>query len=352
MPRPRAPQPTVFEGTGGQANAALKQFRAAIGGDDNGDTPTPQPDGRREIDWDGVLLNGTDFGGTTTTIVANKIVGIPVDRFQTRGVILDEVYAVSDDSFASANKGAAGQFPPFSPKNVFAMFDDNDIELSFVLPSLPSTLPVPGKARGFGAIFLDVETPKTSSIEFFNGPVSLGRFFVPPAQSGKPSFLGVLFPKPVITDVRLLVGTAEIFSLPVRTPVSGPPDRPGKAEDLAATDDFVFSEPVKAEPPLDVTLQLDIFTTSRARDEAEVCMRNVSGESISGRLFLVIDELINGIVVSPKPTRSSDDGAFVRLEEKSLAQGEQLCIPLRFKRNDPDLAINFAFTAKVLAFQD
>src|SRR5207302_8621331 len=58
---------------------------------------------------------------------------------------------------------------------------------SFVLPSAHNTTPVQAASRGFGAIFLDVETPNTTSIEYFNGTTSLGKFFVPVGASAQRS---------------------------------------------------------------------------------------------------------------------------------------------------------------------
>src|SRR5438552_3939780 len=49
--------------TSGTANFALTAFEAAIGGANNGANPTPAPNGFRAINWDGVALDGTDFGG-------------------------------------------------------------------------------------------------------------------------------------------------------------------------------------------------------------------------------------------------------------------------------------------------
>ena len=87
--------------------------------------PGPLINGRREINWDGVKLDGTDFGGNTDVIVSTgKVVGIPVNRFQSRGVLFAEEYAVSGDGFVSVDPGVAGQFPAFSPRNTFAMFNE------------------------------------------------------------------------------------------------------------------------------------------------------------------------------------------------------------------------------------
>src|SRR5215831_10035564 len=108
----------IFSGAGlTDATNSLNAFRTAIGGINNGANPPAQIGGRREINWDGVKLDGTDFNGNTLVIDLNHTVGIPVNRFQARGVIFQEVYAVSGDGFASVNPGTAGHFPAFSPSN-------------------------------------------------------------------------------------------------------------------------------------------------------------------------------------------------------------------------------------------
>src|SRR5207237_8253693 len=85
----------------GSANAALTAFQAEIGGANNGNNPPAQTTGFRTINWDGVALNGTDFGGSTTVIDLNHTVGIPLNRFQERGVQFAEVYAVSGPASAA-----------------------------------------------------------------------------------------------------------------------------------------------------------------------------------------------------------------------------------------------------------
>src|SRR5689334_14511463 len=60
-----------FSGVGGNntsvvgANAALTAFEAAIGGVKN-TAAAPRNGGFRAITWDGVAVDGTDFGGNTT----------------------------------------------------------------------------------------------------------------------------------------------------------------------------------------------------------------------------------------------------------------------------------------------
>ena len=116
--------PIVFSGSGAGATTALDAFRAAIGGVKN-TAAAPQVGGRREINWDGVKLDGTDVGPNTVVVDPNKTVIIDVDRFKGQGTLFADPYAVSGDGFTSVNPASAGQFPAFSPNNIFAMQDPN-----------------------------------------------------------------------------------------------------------------------------------------------------------------------------------------------------------------------------------
>jgi hypothetical protein len=256
--------PQVFQGVGGTnvAGGALNAenaFEAAIGGVNNGGTPPPAPltTGFRVINWDGVKLDGTDFGGppNTTVIDSGKTIGIPLDRFQERGVFFGAVYAVSSDSqtggaFADVNPNAAGLFPSFSPHNTFAMFNDNGIDFKFVLPSSHTTDLVSAASRGFGAIFINNQkiggsAAGASTIEYFNGSTSLGKFTVPAGAPGQAEFLGVLFDNPIVTNVFITCGTDVIFKFDGTTfTSSGVKDDPANGHNLVVTDDFVYPEPV------------------------------------------------------------------------------------------------------------
>src|SRR5947209_4943719 len=97
-----------------QVTGALDQFRGAIGGVNNGANPPPATGGRREINWDGVRLDGADPGPGTVTIVPNQVVSIGPTRFQARGVVFGQPLAVAN-SFAGVNPGVQGQFTAFSP---------------------------------------------------------------------------------------------------------------------------------------------------------------------------------------------------------------------------------------------
>jgi hypothetical protein len=253
--------PQVFKGVGGSSAggpvlAALQQFEATIGGANNGGNAPAAPltSGFRDINWDGVALNGTDFGGppNTTVIDSGKTAAIPLDRFQERGVFFGAVYSVSSDtqtggSFADVNPGAAGLFSSFSPHNTFAMFNDNGIDFKFVLPSAHTTDLVPAASRGFGAIFINnqaLPSGDSSTIEYFHGSTSLGKFAVPAGAKGQAEFLGVLFNDPIVTNVFITCGTDVIFKFDGTTFSSGGvADDPANGHNLVVTDDFVYAEP-------------------------------------------------------------------------------------------------------------
>jgi len=246
--------PVTFSGVGGTntsggAFTALRAFEAAIGRVKNA-AASPQPNGFRTITWDGVKLDGTDFGGDTTVIVPNKVVGIPINRFEIQGAIFEEVYAVSGDGFKSVNgnvnTASPELFPAFSPTNTFAMFNDNTIGQSFVFASAANLSPQPAATRGFGAIFLNVRIAGLTFIEYFNGTRSLGKFFVPVgATPGQAEFLGVLFSNPIVTSIEITCGFDVLFSFNGITVSSSSVDNP-PGHNLVVTDDFVYAEPTTA----------------------------------------------------------------------------------------------------------
>jgi uncharacterized protein (TIGR03118 family) len=238
--------------TAGTANAALTNFKTAIGGSNNGGTAVPQANGFRTINWDGVPLNGNDPGFSDTVIDPGHVVGIPINRFQERGAQFDSVYPVSGpasatdpSTFSTVNPSVAGLFPAFSPANTFAMFNDNTIDVSFVLASAHTTTPVPAATRGFGAIFRNVAVAGATSIEYFNGDESLGKFFAPVGAAGQAEFLGELFSSPIVTRVHIILGTDVLFSFDGTHFTAGPqPDDPVHGHNLVVADDFAYAEPV------------------------------------------------------------------------------------------------------------
>ena len=149
----------------------------------------PQTGGFRVINWDGVKLDGTDFGGGSNTTVINmgKTVGIPLNRFQVQGTFFEEVYAVSSDGFTDVNPNVTGLFPAFSPSNTFAMFNDNTIDQSFVLPSADWHHASPRRHAGLRRDLHQQRGRGHLQHRVLPWLRSLGKFFVARRYQGQPS---------------------------------------------------------------------------------------------------------------------------------------------------------------------
>jgi hypothetical protein len=102
----------------------------------------------------------------------------------------------------------------------------NIVDMFFYLPGSDT----PAVSRGFGAVYTDVDTEHTAFEYFDIHGNSLGEFGTPIADEGL-SFLGVIFPEPIIHRVRIHYGTAAL----------GPDD--GYDADVAVMDDFIYGEP-------------------------------------------------------------------------------------------------------------
>jgi hypothetical protein len=212
---------------------AVDAFRAAIGEPNNGNDPGPLPGGRREINWDG--------GGSLDTSVA----GTPFTGFQnTRGATFATPATQPGTGFVQAPPdGLATQFgipsyattfAAFSAARLFSPIDSNVTDVTFSIPG--SAGAIPASVSAFGAVFSDVDSQSTTTLQFFTeGDVPLGEPFPVPAAPGDAtfSFLGVLFEGEKITRVRITTGNA----------APGVADMPG-VSDVVMMDDFIFSEPV------------------------------------------------------------------------------------------------------------
>src|SRR5439155_4561650 len=93
-------------------------------------------------------------------------------------------------------------------------------------------------------IFRNVRLANTTSVEYFNGNNSLGKFFVPVGTAGQAEFLGELFDSPVVTRVSIVLGTDVLFSFDGVHFSAGGIDDPANGHNLAVTDDFAYAEPV------------------------------------------------------------------------------------------------------------
>jgi hypothetical protein len=245
--------PVAFEGTGAGTTVGLSVFETAIGGTDNHAAVGEQGGGFRKVNWDEVKLDGSDSGGATTTIAASHVVAIADDRFASRGIDLRAPIAVAGDGFLSVNSFVSGRFPAFSAPNIAAPFNGNSAALDIVAPAGPGNTPTPAATRGFGAVFLNVRLPNTTSIEYFSGETMLARAFAPVGGAGLPSFVGELFASPVVTSVVINLGTAQIFSFDGTTFAPGVESSEGLSNNLVAMDDLALAEPAPEAPALSGT---------------------------------------------------------------------------------------------------
>lgn len=225
---------TVFAGAG-DITSVVAQYRAALGGPDNGGQPGTILPGYREFNWDTVpdefaapnFLPGDFFNGTAEPLARGAILSTPGEGVQ--------VSADSDNPtstpvrFGHVNPTYPARFKTFSDERLFSPIGSNIVDLTFTVPGTQT----PALVDGFGAVYTDVGTRKTSFRYYDRQGRLLGTFKVPKSQNGL-SFLGVKFDSPVIARVRIKYGTARL----------GPDDSPAK--DVAVMDNFIYGEPVAA----------------------------------------------------------------------------------------------------------
>jgi hypothetical protein len=196
---------------------------------------TLAPGTRFNINWDAVPFNGQAI---TRTIAPNF--------FAARQILLDTDplspnLLVSNDNFADRRATYAANFPTFSPKVNFKYTEDDGQKNVFLLADRQT----PALTSAFGAIFTDVEKDSTSGLVFLDQfGNELGRFYVPAGANGQNQFLGVIFSRPVVARVDVLMGERgdEFGAI---DDVSN-----GGAADLVVTDDFVFQRGVVALPTI------------------------------------------------------------------------------------------------------
>lgn len=221
----------VFQASG-DISAKVEAFRQQLGGTLN--TTPGAVGGRREINWDGVpadllgkplppdFLNNTDPGAPASS---------------QRGLVYEAggTFQVSNINFEEVNPLAAGQFDAFSGTQTFTNTSSNLWDVGFEIPGQD----VAASVRGFGIVFADVDLENNTSLEFFNGTKSLGKFYAPAQQPGsKFSFLGVYFKNERITRIKVQHGNGLLNE--------GQKDiTDGGAKDLVILDDFLYDEPVK-----------------------------------------------------------------------------------------------------------
>jgi hypothetical protein len=216
----------------GDIHDDIDAFRHLLG--DQLNTAPGATGGRREINWDGVpdsMLGKTlpsDFFNSKDPAASNNL---------KKGLAYGDngEFRVSNANFTEVNSQAAGQFAAFSGNKTFANVNSNLWEVGFEVAGQLKTASV----QGFGVVVADVDLATSTSLEFFNGTKSLGKFFVPAHDAtSKFSFLGVYFKnneritRVVVSHDGILTDNQKDIS-------------DNGAHDLVILDDFLYSEPVQ-----------------------------------------------------------------------------------------------------------
>ncbi len=240
--------PVVYEAPGGEPaeiDAAVTGFRTFLG--DNNGVGGTFPDGRREINWDGV----PDAFSAPSNLPANFF-----NANSPRGAVFFSPgtgFQVSaDDSnptntlieFGNIKKQLPKLFRTFSPQRLFTALDSNITEVLFFVPgtSMPATV------DGFGVVFTDVNRNNITKIEYFdiNGSLLFSRFVLPGTTKRESlSFLGVGFDEGErVFLVRITSGNIFLKSTGgIFPPITG------RRKDIVVMDDFIYGEPQPILPP-------------------------------------------------------------------------------------------------------
>jgi hypothetical protein len=234
--------PIVFQAAGpdgASIQGAVDEYRLELGAVNNGSTPGPLADGRREINWDG-------GGSTATSIAATPFAGF----LNTRGAL----FVTPGSGFVQApasgladtfsNPDYAAIFAAFSPVRLFSAIGSTVTVVDFFVPGSGGGLPA--TTRGFGAIFSDVDLPDGSGpggkrgnrkastlVEYYGLDGGLLYSSFVPASPGDAgfSFLGITFKDARVASVRITAGDVAPGADDVRP------------HDVVMTDDFIYGEP-------------------------------------------------------------------------------------------------------------
>ncbi len=190
--------------------------------------------GRREINWDGVPdiqsdpnpFSGNFFNQATPGGRARGA------AFSTPGTGF--LVSADDNPGTTASRfGFGNDFIPFSEQRIFSPVGSVITTVDFFVPGEPG---VAGTTRGFGAVFLDVEQPGLTKLDYFgvNGDLLHTVMVDVNATSGAMSFAGALFDNAVIARVVITTGNAALLA-------NG---REAPGTDGVALDDFIYGEPV------------------------------------------------------------------------------------------------------------
>jgi hypothetical protein len=226
---PISPIATAVTATG-DIQTKVDEYRALLGDPRNGGKTGPQPNGRREIGWDGVPAqfdNGDNL--------------FPADFFNNLGAVFTTSgTGFRNDStlFTGVDSSYAGQFAVFSANKIFSPVGSNVLEVTFHVPGTTT----PALSSGFGAVFSDVDTPGATHLEYYaNDGRLLGRYDVPTRSDATGlSFVGIKYDSVAVARVKITLGQGALGAGVADVSAGG-------TQDLVVVDDFLFGEPQPAQ---------------------------------------------------------------------------------------------------------
>ena len=236
---------SVIRSVGGDSTAASitparDLFRTDLGGGTTAGAGGSFGGLRREINWDGVPApasapNNLAANFFNVNSPRGVVFSTPGSGFQVSGASADGgAGQPAAAAFGNVNPTYASAFGVFSAQRLFTAVSSNVTDVTFFQPGTTKAATV----SGFGAVFTDVNTLGSTTLELFSElNAALGTFNVPTGTvaSASLSFLGVSFNGgEKIGRVRITSGNA----------VLGAGVNDGGATDLVVMDDFIYSEPV------------------------------------------------------------------------------------------------------------
>lgn len=288
--------PVVREASGANAaaiQAAVDQFRADLGGANNGNTAGSQLFGRREINWDG--------GGAGANVTLDPS---PMTRFSARGATFltpgsgFEISGQPLPEFGEINAAYPALFAAFSAPRLFAPLNSNVMDVVF---HVPGNTAVTAGSTGFGAVFTDVDSATSTWLQFYSTDGVLLYERAVPAATGDEtfSFLGVSFNAgEIVGRVRIVTGNVAL----------GPGET--AALDVVAMDDFIYAEPVAS-----AGLGVSPGTTSlmqTAQFDIVIAINTPAAPIVSGRLVYDGQDVTGVLVGCLRPGTLASGGATFR----------------------------------------
>jgi len=231
----------VRQGSGANAagvQAVVDQFRTDLGGANNG-VGGSFPDGRRELNWDGVPNNFAN-----PNFLPGNFFNVNSPRGVVFHTVLEDAATGYDDFMVSAsassgvgvrfsdiNPNYATQFSTFSAERLFMPRAAHAVLVKFYKPGTT----MPATTHGFGVVFTDVDGSSGSMRTIVTAYGTDGAQLVAAmAPVGALSFVGVSFDGGERIDHVIIKSGTNALGSGVNDSAS---------VDVVAMDDFIYGEP-------------------------------------------------------------------------------------------------------------